>query len=91
MKILLLGSVLFLLSCCTCKHDNTKRLKGNGQSIKYIEKYCPNCNGVGKVKLSTGERVLLGVATFGGGFFIETEKCDMCNGTGTVKIKTINH
>lgn len=81
-----------LFSCdesddCKMNHAHTH----TPPKIEYVEKYCPNCNGVGKVKLSTGERVLWGVVTFGGGFMFETMECDMCRGTGIIKVRKLNN
>lgn len=88
-RLYILILILILLSGCNrsniCEH-NHQPLK-----IEYIEKYCPNCNGVGKVKLSTGERVLWGVVTFGGGFMFETMECDVCRGTGVIKVRKLNN
>lgn len=89
LHILTLTLLFSLFSCDNCKmiHSHTY----TPPKIEYVEKYCPNCNGVGKVKLSTGERVLWGVVTFGGGFMFETMECDVCQGTGVIKVRKLNN
>lgn len=52
------------------------------EQVAYIEKYCPHCNGVGKVKTPTRDRVILGILTFGPGALCDTETCGTCRGTG---------
>lgn len=88
-KLYILISILILLS--GCNRSNIYKYNYQPPKIEYIEKYCPNCNGVGKVKLSTGERVLWGVVTFGGGFMFETMECDVCQGTGVIKVRKLNN
>lgn len=85
--IYILISILLL----GCSNPDAYKYEYNPPKIEYIEKYCPNCNGVGKVKLSTGERVLWGVVTFGGGLMFETMECDVCQGTGVIKVRKLNN
>lgn len=90
MKIIYYILLLLLISC----KDNTTNTTSYSKPIKrieYTEKYCSRCNGVGEVELSTGERVLWGVVTFGGGFMFETIECSMCNGTGIIKVRKLNN
>lgn len=83
--------ILISILLLGCGNPDVYKYEYNQQKIEYIEKYCPNCNGVGKVKLSTGERVLWGVVTFGGGFMFETMECDVCQGTGVIKVRKLNN
>lgn len=61
------------------------------EQVAYIEKYCPHCNGVGKVKTSTGDRVILGILTFGPGALCDTETCGTCRGTGIIKVRKLKN
>lgn len=90
MKKILLLSIILLSSCDDSNYNNTNQTYQPEPKIEYIEKYCPNCNGIGEVKLSTGDKVLWGIATFGGGFMFETMECSMCDGTGIVKVRKLN-
>lgn len=96
MKYLIIISLLISLLSCKddgCMHPDkiNRHPEFYGSEIEYIEKYCPKCNGVGKVELTTGERVLWGVVTFGGGFMFETMECSMCNGSGVIKVKKLKN
>lgn len=84
--IYILLSLSLLTSC-------TNKAKYNSQQIQveYIEKYCPNCNGIGSVKTSTGTKIVLGILTLGPGALCETETCEMCKGTGVVKVRKLNN
>lgn len=84
-KYIFIILVCLLISCDDTPVDYT-HVK---PQIQYVEKYCPRCNGIGEVELTTGERVLWGVFTFGGGFAMETMECSMCNGTGVVKVRKL--
>lgn len=72
--------ILLLLTSC-----NPRR-----STIKYEEVICPNCNGIGQVKMDTGSRVILALVTFGFGGLCDTDQCDMCRGTGVVKKPILN-
>lgn len=90
LHILTLTLLFSLFSCdesdnCKMNHTHTH----TPPKIEYIEKYCPNCNGVGQVKCSVGDRVILGILTFGPGALVETEECDMCRGTGIIKVRKL--
>jgi hypothetical protein len=61
------------------------------EQVEYIEKYCPHCNGVGTVKMSTGDRVILGILTFGPGALCDTETCGTCRGTGIIKVRKLKN
>lgn len=45
--------IVILLLLASCTHD-----KVVNQTIKYEEIYCPNCDGIGQVKMSAGSRVV---------------------------------
>lgn len=77
-----------------CKPDNSSEPNtptAQAPEIEYIEKYCPNCNGVGTVKASVGTRIALGIITFGPGALCETSTCEMCRGTGVIKVRKLNN
>lgn len=57
---------------------------------KYIEAECPECHGIGKVKASTGDRIALGLVTFGMGAMVDTKQCNMCRGSGIVRKRVVN-
>lgn len=80
---------LLILAACTAIPTDTSEEYATSDNFEYIEEYCPRCKGVGQVELSTGERILWGCVTFGGGFLFETMDCDMCNGTEVVRIRKI--
>ena len=61
----------------------------NNSNISYKEELCPECNGSGKIKASTGTKIFLGIITFGPGVMVETVQCDYCQGTGVIKIKDL--
>ena len=89
MRNIYLLAIIFLSSCDSkhCVHtDNV-----HDHKIEYIEKYCPNCNGTGKVKMDAGSRVVLGILTFGCGALCETSTCEMCDGTGVIKVRKLNN
>lgn len=86
MKYLLL-LVCFLASCDDSSNHTTQKV----EQVEYIEKYCPHCNGVGKVKMSTGDRVILGILTFGPGALCDTETCETCRGTGVIKVRKLKN
>ena len=73
--------ILILLLLTSCTHD---KVVNQTDIIKYEEIYCPNCDGIGQVKMSAGSRVVLGILTLGPG---DTESC---NGTGVVKRRVLN-
>lgn len=74
--------VLFLvLISCVSKQDSKEQWK---------EVICPNCQGIGKVKKSSGSRFLLGLLTLGPGALCETGECAMCRGKGVVKQRILN-
>lgn len=83
MKIFILFFALLFLSCTKYKNNEPK--------IEYIEEYCPNCKGVGKVKMSTSSRVALGIITFGPGALCDVETCEMCNGKGIIYKRKLNN
>lgn len=83
--------ILILTAClCSCGEGNLEH-KAEHKPIEYIEQYCPNCNGVGKVKLTTEDKLIWGLVTFGAGFTFETFDCDMCKGTGVIKKRKLNN
>lgn len=84
-------TLLILAACTAIPTDNTDTSGEctTSDNLEYIEEYCPRCKGVGQVELSTGERILWGCVTFGGGFLFETMDCDMCNGIGVVRKRKI--
>lgn len=83
-KILIV--LLLLLYSCSEPHVVHKQ-----EIVEYTEKYCPNCNGVGKIKMSTTSRVALGIITFGPGALCDVEECEMCRGTGIIKVRKIKN
>ena len=74
-------------STIACTHD---KVVNHTDTIKYEEIYCPNCDGIGQVKMSAGSRVVFGILTLGPGALCDTESCSMCNGTGIVKRRVLN-
>lgn len=84
--------VIILLSCFIVSCNNSHHThEQQEQQVEYIEKYCPNCNGVGKVKMSTSAKIALGIITFGHGLLCETETCEICRGTGVIKVRKLNN
>ena len=73
--------IVILLLLASCTHDKVVN-HNQTDTIKYEEIYCPNCDGIGQVKMSAGSRVVLGILTLGPGALCDTESCSMCNGTG---------
>ena len=63
--------IVILLLLASCTHD---KVVNQTDTIKYEEIYCPNCDGIGQVKMSAGSRVVLGILTLGPG---DTESCAM--------------
>lgn len=54
--------IVILLLLASCTHD---KVVNQTDTIKYEEIYCPNCDGIGQVKMSAGSRVVLGILTLG--------------------------
>lgn len=83
----------FLLVCIlvSCDDSCTIQKVEQVEQVEYIEKYCPHCNGVGTVKMSTGDRVILGILTFGPGALCDTETCGTCRGTGIIKVRKLKN
>lgn len=81
---LLLVSLLLLIGCSPdpCPHNHTLP--------KYVEVECPECHGIGQVKADAGDRVMLGLVTFGLGAMVDTKQCDMCHGDGVVRKRVVN-
>lgn len=79
--------VCILVSCNDSCNHTTQQV----EQVEYIEKYCPHCNGVGTVKMSTGDRVILGILTFGPGALCDTETCGTCRGTGVIKVRKLKN
>lgn len=79
-NLLVIAALILLVSCEPSKRENPP---------KYREIICPKCNGIGKVQADAGDRVVLGLITFGMGAMIDTKQCDMCNGSGTVRQRII--
>lgn len=63
--------IVILLLLASCTHDKVVN-HNQTDTIKYEEIYCPNCDGIGQVKMSAGSRV--GILTLGPG---DTESCAM--------------
>lgn len=60
--------IVILLLLTSCTHDKVVNHNHNQTDIiKYEEIYCPNCDGIGQVKMSAGSRVVLGILTLGPG------------------------
>ena len=80
----------FLLVCVLVSCDDSCTIQ-KVEQVAYIEKYCPHCNGVGKVKTYTRDRVILGILTFGPGALCDTETCGTCRGTGIIKVRKLKN
>lgn len=96
MRNILFLLICFLVSCDDSCNHTTQQVKQvekveQVKQVEYIEKYCPHCNGVGKVKMSTGDRVILGILTFGPGALCDTETCETCRGTGVIKVRKLKN
>lgn len=80
-KLIFILFSFFMFNSCTydCKHSY------NSYEDMYEEIYCPECNGIGQVKMSTSDKVVLGILSFGPGALCDTKQCEMCKGTGIVK------
>lgn len=62
--------IVILLLLASCTHDKVVN-HNQTDTIKYEEIYCPNCDGIGQVKMSAGSRVVLGILTLGPGALYE--------------------
>lgn len=60
--------ILTITLVVSCVPSTTERPKW-----KEIE--CPECHGTGKVKASAGDRIALGLITFGMGAMVDTKQC----------------
>ena len=78
-QIYILIIFLLFISCEIQPVDNTQ------YEIEYEEIYCPKCNGSGVVEMSTTDRIVLGILSFGPGAMCDTEECEMCKGTRIIK------
>lgn len=82
MKYMLISLLLLVVSCTP---DTPRRC-----IPKYVEIECPECHGVGKVKADAGDRVVLGLITFGMGAMVDTKQCGMCTGSGVIRKRAVN-
>lgn len=74
MKYLVLLIALLAISC-TSNDTHLSHIENSIDTVEYEEVYCPKCNGIGQVELSAGDRVVLGILTFGPGALCDTEQC----------------
>lgn len=74
--IALITSCLFITSCTAPSYEHPKR--------EFVEEYCPECNGTGKVKASTGYKAAIAIPTLGHSFLIDEIECGKCGGDGII-------
>lgn len=94
-KLILIFTIALIFSSCSDdnKSDQQQKIKLKQDTIEYVEKYCPECNGVGKVKKSLGENIVFSVITLGNGALLwdDLKTCNTCKGTGVIKIRKLNN
>lgn len=94
-KLGLVFVIVLILNSCSDdnKSDQQQKIELKQDTVEYVEKYCPKCEGVGKVKKSLGENVAISVVTLGFGALCwdDLETCNMCMGTGVIKIRKIKN
>lgn len=69
--------IVILLLLASCTHDKVVN-HNQTDTIKYEEIYCPNCDGIGQVKMSAGSRVVLGILTLGPGYRLVYSSYILC-------------
>ena len=81
--------IVLVLLCTGCANNNNKDNKENSK-FKWEEVICPKCDGTGTVEMDAGDRVVLGLVTFGLGAMCNEEQCEKCKGTGLIKKRVRN-
>lgn len=87
-KFIFILFVYFMFISCDGEHKNASY---NTYDDIYEEIYCPECNGIGEVKMTTSDKVVYGILSFGPGALCDTKQCEMCKGTGIVKRRKLNY
>lgn len=83
-KLIFILFSFFIFNSCTFDYKHS-----NNYEDMYEEIYCPVCHGIGQVKMSTADKVVIGILSFGPGALCDTKQCEMCRGTGIVKRKKL--
>lgn len=83
-KLIVLLFIMIIVGCQypECNHNQNYNSEPT-ITYEYVE--CPECKGVGEVKMDTGSRIALGIITFGPGALCTTTECDFCRGKGVIK------
>ena len=77
--------LLLLFTSCDDSSNTNISEDSVRDTIKYEKVHCPRCNGIGSLPMSTSDKVILGVLSFGPGALCDTKECELCRGTGIVE------